>query len=74
MFREEAPSLGKPVLVALDTTERPKAVDMGIVKLVGTDAEASIYNVSTLLNDEDAHIAMANAINLYGIGKACRRI
>ena len=72
--QEEAPSLGKPVLVMRDTTERPEAVEMGTVKLVGTDKEAIVRNVSTLLTDEKAYAAMANAVNPYGDGKACQRI
>ena len=72
--QEEAPSLGKPVLVMRDTTERPEALDAGTVKLVGTDAEAIIENVSTLLTDPKAYAAMANAVNPYGDGKACARI
>jgi len=72
--QEEAPSLGKPVLVMRDTTERPEAVEMGTVKLVGTDVQAIIENVTRLLTDEKAHAAMANAVNPYGDGKACGRI
>ena len=72
--QEEAPSLGKPVLVMRDTTERPEAVDMGMVKLVSTDAEAIVSNVSTLLTDRASYDAMANAVNPYGDGKACQRI
>ncbi len=72
--QEEAPSLGKPVLVMRDTTERPEAVDMGTVKLVGTDVEAIMENATTLLTDEKAYAAMANAVNPYGDGKACGRI
>lgn len=72
--QEEAPSLGKPVLVMRDTTERPEAVDAGTVKLVGTDRMAIIDNVSTLLTDSKAYNAMANAVNPYGDGKACGRI
>ena len=72
--QEEAPSLGKPVLVMRDTTERPEAVDMGTVKLVGTDTEAIIENVAMLLTRKDAYNAMANAVNPYGDGKACGRI
>lgn len=72
--QEEAPSLGKPVLVMRDTTERPEAVEMGTVKLVGTD-EAAIYkNVSLLLDDSAAYQKMANAVNPYGDGKSCGRI
>jgi UDP-N-acetylglucosamine 2-epimerase (non-hydrolysing) len=72
--QEEAPSLGKPVLVMRDTTERPEAVAAGTVKLVGTDRETIIDAVSTLLTDEHAYKAMANAVNPYGDGKACARI
>lgn len=72
--QEEAPSLGKPVLVMRDTTERPEAVDMGTVKLVGTDPEVIIDNVTTLLTDKKAYATMANAVNPYGDGKACGRI
>ena len=72
--QEEAPSLGKPVLVMRETTERPEAVGAGTVKLVGTDRRMIIDNVSTLLTDENAYNAMANAINPYGDGKACSRI
>jgi UDP-N-acetylglucosamine 2-epimerase (non-hydrolysing) len=72
--QEEAPSLGKPVLVMRDTTERPEAVDAGTVKLVGTDRMAIIDNVSRLLTDNKAYNAMANAVNPYGDGKACARI
>ena len=72
--QEEAPSLGKPVLVMRDTTERPEAVDSGTAKLVGTDKRMIIDNVSTLLTDENAFDTMATAINPYGDGKACGRI
>ena len=72
--QEEAPSLGKPVLVMRDTTERPEAVDAGTAKLVGTDSRMIIDNVSTLLTDEKAYNAMAKAVNPYGDGKACERI
>lgn len=72
--QEEAPSLGKPVLVMRDTTERPEAVDAGTVKLVGTDKRIIIDNVSTLLTDEKIYSTMATAINPYGDGKACGRI
>ena len=72
--QEEAPSLGKPVLVMRDTTERPEAVDAGTVKLVGTDKRMIIDNVSTLLTDEKTYNTMATAINPYGDGKACGRI
>ena len=72
--QEEAPSLGKPVLVMRDTTERPEAVEMGTVKLVGADAEAIADNVTALLTDKEAYNVMANAVNPYGDGKACGRI
>ena len=72
--QEEAPSLGKPVLVMRDTTERPEAVAMGTVKLVGTDVTAIVKNVTTLLSDEAAYSAMANAVNPYGDGNATGRI
>jgi len=72
--QEEAPSLGKPVLVMRATTERPEAVDMGTVRLVGTDRQAIVENVASLLTDEAAHAAMANAVNPYGDGLACERI
>jgi UDP-N-acetylglucosamine 2-epimerase (non-hydrolysing) len=71
--QEEAPSLGKPVLVMRDTTERPEAVEAGTVKLVGTDAKAIWSNVMTLLHDGDAYRAMANAVNPYGDGHAAAR-
>ncbi len=72
--QEEAPSLGKPVLVMRNTTERPEAVDAGTVKLVGTDADAIVENVSTLLNNESLYCKMSETINPYGDGKACERI
>jgi UDP-N-acetylglucosamine 2-epimerase (non-hydrolysing) len=72
--QEEAPGLGKPVLVMRDTTERPEAVQAGTVKLVGTSTETIIDEVSSLLLDEKAYSAMANAVNPYGDGKACLRI
>ncbi len=72
--QEEAPSLGKPVLVMRNTTERPEAVDAGTVKLVGTDADAIVENVSTLLNNESLYRKMSETINPYGDGKACERI
>jgi UDP-N-acetylglucosamine 2-epimerase (non-hydrolysing) len=72
--QEEAPGLGKPVLVMRDTTERPEAVDAGTVKLVGTDFNAIVDNVSTLLSDATAYKTMAHAVNPYGDGKACQRI
>lgn len=73
-IQEEAPGLGKPVLVMRDTTERPEAVDAGTVKLVGTDRELIIKEVCTLLDDSLAYEMMSKAVNPYGDGKACQRI
>jgi UDP-N-acetylglucosamine 2-epimerase (non-hydrolysing) len=73
-IQEEAPSLGKPVLVMRDTTERPEAVDAGTVKLVGTNSETITSEVTRLLNDEVAYQQMSFAHNPYGDGKACQRI
>ncbi|APS31849.1 UDP-N-acetylglucosamine 2-epimerase (non-hydrolyzing) [Pectobacterium brasiliense] len=73
-IQEEAPSLGKPVLVMRDTTERPEAVEAGTVKLVGTEVTSIVDAVSTLLTDEDAYQAMSRAHNPYGDGQACQRI
>lgn len=73
-IQEEAPSLGKPVLVMRDTTERPEAVAAGTVKLVGTDVEKIVSNIDTLLLDTEAYQAMRFAHNPYGDGKACKRI
>ncbi len=73
-IQEEAPGLGKPVLVMRDTTERPEAVDAGTVKLVGTDYGLIVKEVSRLLEDEDYYRSMAQANNPYGDGKACERI
>ncbi|HDY7913204.1 non-hydrolyzing UDP-N-acetylglucosamine 2-epimerase [Vibrio vulnificus] len=73
-IQEEAPSLGKPVLVMRDTTERPEAVEAGTVKLVGTDVEKIVSNLNTLLTDSEAYQAMSFAHNPYGDGKACQRI
>lgn len=72
--QEEAPSLGKPVLVMRDTTERPEAVDAGTVKLVGTDVDLIVSEVSRLLDDPSAYDAMARAHNPYGDGLAAGRI
>lgn len=72
--QEEAPSLGKPVLVMRDTTERPEAVEAGTVKLVGTDVNKIATEASTLLTDVQAYQAMAFAHNPYGDGHACQRI
>src|SRR5690554_2315276 len=73
-IQEEAPSLGKPVLVMRDTTERPEAVEAGTVKLVGTDVSMITRNIGLLLKDGDAYTAMSRAHNPYGDGKACHRI
>ena len=73
-IQEEAPGLGKPVLVMRDTTERPEAVDAGTVKLVGTDYQKIVDNVSRLLNDAEYYNTMSKAVNPYGDGKACERI
>ena len=72
--QEEAPSLGKPVLVMRDTTERPEAVEAGTVKLVGTDAEAIVSNVTALLQDKEMYKRMSETHNPYGEGQACERI
>lgn len=73
-IQEEAPSLGKPVLVMRDTTERPEAVEAETVKLVGTNVEDITQALNTLLTDEQAYNAMSYAHNPYGDGKACQRI
>ena len=73
-IQEEAPGLGKPVLVMRDTTERPEAVDAGTVKLVGTDYQKIVDNVSQLLDDLEYYNTMSKAVNPYGDGKACERI
>ena len=73
-IQEEAPGLGKPVLVMRDTTERPEAVDAGTVKLVGTDYGRIVGETSRLLDDSAAYNAMSHAVNPYGDGFACRRI
>ena len=73
-IQEEAPSLGKPVLVMRDTTERPEALASGTVHLVGTDYDKIVNEVSTLLDDEKAYEKMSKAVNPYGDGKACSRI
>lgn len=71
--QEEAPGLGKPVLVMRENTERPEAVVAGTVKLIGTDEQRIFDEVSTLLNDRDAYDEMANAVNPYGDGLAAKR-
>ena len=73
-IQEEAPGLGKPVLVMRDTTERPEALASGTVHLVGTDYDKIVTEVSILLDDAEAYEAMSKAVNPYGDGKACRRI
>ncbi|MFA0436148.1 non-hydrolyzing UDP-N-acetylglucosamine 2-epimerase [Vibrio breoganii] len=73
-IQEEAPSLGKPVLVMRDTTERPEAVEAGTVRLVGTDVEKIVESLNVLLTDSGAYQAMSFAHNPYGDGKACERI
>ncbi|WP_181486609.1 UDP-N-acetylglucosamine 2-epimerase, partial [Lonsdalea populi] len=73
-IQEEAPSLGKPVLVMRDTTERPEALASGVVRLVGTDATKILNNVSELLTDKSAYLAMSQAQNPYGDGHASQRI
>lgn len=72
--QEEAPSLGKPVLVMRDTTERPEAVEAGTVKLVGTDFNAIVESVNLLLENKEVYNQMSQAHNPYGDGKACERI
>lgn len=73
-IQEEAPSLGKPVLVMRDTTERPEAVTAGTVKLVGTDVATIVSCVTELLDNKEVYQAMSHAHNPYGDGKACERI
>ena len=73
-IQEEAPSLGKPVLVMRDTTERPEAVAAGTVKLVGTDKAKIVSEVTKLLTDKAYYESMSFAHNPYGDGKACSRI
>jgi UDP-N-acetylglucosamine 2-epimerase (non-hydrolysing) len=73
-IQEEAPSLGKPVLVMRDTTERPEAVDAGTVKLVGTGVESIVNELTSLLSNEEAYKRMGFSHNPYGDGKACARI
>ena len=73
-IQEEAPGLGKPVLVMRDTTERPEALAAGTVKLVGTDFDKIVSEVSTLIDDPEAYQRMSRAVNPYGDGLACSRI
>ena len=73
-IQEEAPGLGKPVLVMRDTTERPEALEAGTVKLVGTDYDKILSEVSSLIDDEEYYNRMSKAVNPYGDGLACERI
>ena len=73
-IQEEAPGLGKPVLVMRDTTERPEALESGTVHLVGTDYDKIMQEVTTLLENQEAYEKMSKAVNPYGDGKACERI
>ena len=73
-IQEEAPGLGKPVLVMRDTTERPEALDAGTVKLVGTDYDKIVHEVSKLLDNQEYYDGMSKAVNPYGDGMACSRI
>lgn len=73
-IQEEAPSLGKPVLVMRDTTERPEAVEAGTVRLVGTNVESIVVEVGRLMTDQDVYGTMSQAHNPYGDGNACARI
>ncbi len=73
-IQEEAPSLGKPVLVMRDTTERPEGIEAGTLKLVGTDEKEIYRNFRLLLDDEEQYKKMSNAVNPYGDGFASKRI
>ena len=73
-IQEEAPGLGKPVLVMRDTTERPEAIEAGTVKLVGTDSNKIIKEAQKLLDDTMSYQKMSKAHNPYGDGKACEKI
>jgi UDP-N-acetylglucosamine 2-epimerase (non-hydrolysing) len=73
-IQEEAPGLGKPVLVMRNTTERPEALEAGTVKLVGTDYDKIVFEVSNLLDDDSYYEQMSKATNPYGDGMACERI
>jgi UDP-N-acetylglucosamine 2-epimerase (non-hydrolysing) len=73
-IQEEGPSLGKPVLVMRETTERPEAIEAGTAALVGTDEQVIFDRVSELMHDADAYAAMANAVNPYGDGAATGRV
>jgi UDP-N-acetylglucosamine 2-epimerase (non-hydrolysing) len=73
-IQEEAPSLGKPVLVLRDTTERPEAIEAGTARLVGTNPEDIVNEAEWLLNDREHYEAMSRAANPYGDGRASERI
>ena len=73
-LQEEAPALGKPVLVLRRTTERPEAVEAGTARLVGTDPSTIVEEASKLLDDPDAYEAMSKAVNPFGDGQASQRI
>ena len=73
-IQEEAPSLGKPVLVMRDVSERPEAITFGTVRLIGTNADAIVKGLEELLNDPSAYEKMAKKTNPYGDGMACNRI
>lgn len=73
-IQEEAPSLGKPVLVTRKTTERPEAIEAGTVKLVGTDTKTIVVEAQKLLDNKDLYEKMSHVKNVYGDGQACSRI
>jgi UDP-N-acetylglucosamine 2-epimerase (non-hydrolysing) len=73
-IQEEAPSLGKPVLVMRDVTERPEAIEAGTVRLVGADRSRIVANVAELLDNQTSYTVMSKAHNPYGDGKACEKI
>lgn len=73
-IQEEAPGLGKPVLVMRDTTERPEALEAGTVKLVGTNYERIVHEISELIDNQEYYDRMSKAVNPYGDGLACNRI
>lgn len=73
-IQEEAPSLGKPVLVMRDTTERPEGVEAGVVKLVGTDKDTIVNEILELLDNPSLYEKMSKAVNPYGDGRAAERI
>ena len=73
-IQEEAPSLGKPVLVMRDTTERPEAVEAGTVRLVGADRQEIVQHTQTLIDDTAIYEKMSQAHNPYGDGNACQRV